>query len=206
MDVLRLYCKDNGIRMYDASRITSATVFLSMVTRCRDDPKAVIVVDYSVAHTAVRAVYYNEAMFSCEDPLLLVWCEQITAIQREDVTHLFLSRLILDDVVENECSICLNDSKDLLMCGVCCIPYCDGCFARQRGVCAFCTNPKMGVRTRAGARAHCNRIHEEVGANIRRALNLAGQEARLLARETPYAKGVRAKYCALMEEKRRQRP
>lgn len=203
METIKLYCEQQDIKMYDISKLTSTMVVIQIISRCEKEPKAVIVIDYSVAHTSIKNIIYNEEM--CDrDAVLIIWMATVVAVRKCDINNRLMSRIILTDEAEDECSICLAEPNQKLLCEHCYIPYCTKCFTQQNGVCAYCASPNMGVRSKKEVK-RIGEKRRDISAKLQRALNTSIQEAKAIARQCEYAKEVKATYENKIKEKRRQR-
>lgn len=203
MEIIKDYCKEQHVKCYDVSNLTSTMVVIKAMARYENTANAVIVIDYSVADTSIKNLVYNQEW--CDtDAILLVWMATVIVIPRSEVSKLVLSRIILASREEDECSICLTEINQKILCDQCYIPYCADCFTRQKGVCAFCASPKMGVRSKK----EIKKMEEDrkyVASLLQRGINATIQEDKVIARQCDLAKEVKANYTKLLREKRRLR-
>lgn len=155
----------------------------------RIEKPALLVIDYSVADTALKNALYKEE-FCDPDSILVLWKIAMIPIPPEEITDLTLKRVIDLDGADDECPICLADEgEDRLMCPTCRMPYCLGCFKIQAGVCAFCAG-ELPMERLVGLRDRKDQLRE----NMRRAMKEATKQAKERARETPIAKDVMRNY------------
>lgn len=189
MDVIRNYCSTNHIRFMDLSRFSAYDALRMATVNARVEKSALLVIDYSVADTALKNALYKEE-FCDPDSILVLWKIAIIPIAPDDITDLTLKRVIDLDGADDECPICLGDEgQDRIMCQTCRMPYCLTCFKNQAGVCAFCAG-EMPMETLVGLQDR----KEKLKANMRRRMEEATKQAKANARATPMAIEVKQKY------------
>lgn len=200
MDVIRNYCSTNHIGLIDLSRRSAYDAIRIAMVNARIEKPALLVIDYSVADTAVKNALYREE-YCDPDSILVVWKIATIPIPPEEINDLTLKRVIDLDGAEDECPICLgNEGEDRIMCATCRMPYCLSCYKNQAGVCAFCAG-ELPMERLVGLRDR----KEKLKMNVRRTMEEATKQAKAKARETPIAREIRQNYKDTLKALRNRR-